>query len=283
MLSPGTDAANVSYESRAVCYVEAHRYRRDGTHECGPAVCTGFHWAVGDKLFLITNWHNVTGLRADTRQANGTFAPTHLELSFRENVRDIGSGTHITDLARMRAELYDDDDRPIWLEHPRIKNCDVVAIPADGYDWCGKVQPVNLKRQYENFQPQAGDDCFIVGYPEGFRGPLTTPIWKRASIATEPELSIEDTPIFLVDSATRPGMSGSPVFARFQGMWGRDNKPLQTGGSEAPILGSWTKFLGVYAGREGHERDGFQLGRVWQASVVNEIVQEGIFPANPHA
>ncbi len=58
---------------------------------------------------------------------------------------------------------------------------------------------------------RAGDDCFILGYPlQNYEG-LKFPIWKRGSIATDTNLGLGDHPAFLVDAATTPAMSGSPI------------------------------------------------------------------------
>ena len=46
------------------------------------------------------------------------------------------------------------------------------------------------------------------------------PIWKRGSIASEPEIPIDGKPMFYIDTATRQGMSGAPVFAQTSGFWG---------------------------------------------------------------
>lgn len=273
-----SEVPSVAYESRGVCYCEAYRFLGD-LLEHGPARCTAFFWTEGDSLFLITNWHNVTGLRPDTRKPIGSFAPTHLEFTCRENVHRLDDESHFTQSSKFRISLYD-HGFPIWLEHPVRSECDVVAIPLHGLDWKGRILPINSKMQYDHYNPEVGDDCFIVGYPEGLSGPIDTPIWKRGSIATEPDLPYREMPAFLVDSATRKGMSGAPVFARFHGLWGRDGKPLDY--QKAPILGHWTKFLGVYSGREGVEQDGFQLGRVWHASVVPEIIAGNLKGEHPH-
>jgi len=54
----------------------------------------------------------------------------------------------------------------------------------------------------------------VLGYPEGMIGPGRSPIWKRGSMASEPKYNWRDKPGFLIDTATRNGMSGAPVVAR---------------------------------------------------------------------
>lgn len=56
-------------------------------------------------------------------------------------------------------------------------------------------------------------DVFVLGYPKGISGGGEFPIWKRASIATEPDIQLGTLPKMLVDTATREGMLGAPVIA----------------------------------------------------------------------
>ncbi|UWQ94137.1 serine protease [Rhodobacteraceae bacterium M385] len=271
---------SVSFESRAVCYIQLFRKFPDGAR-CGAASATGFHWSFGGKLYLITNRHNVTGLDPTTGNPVGSFTPTHMHVWFNEMADQVVEEGRRVIFAGKEIALFDSSDVPVWLEHHLGSQVDIVAIPIEDYDFRKKIYTVNQKQQLSDFHPMCGDDCFIVGYPEGLSGPSGTPIWKRASIATEPELDYDNKPLFLADSLTRKGMSGSPVFARVPGLWGQEGAQLSIGGSSS-ILGYWTKFIGVYAGREASESEGFQLARVWKHSVLNELISSGVTPRNPH-
>jgi hypothetical protein len=130
---------------------------------------------------------------------------------------------------------------------------------------------------------QAGMDVFVLGFPFAMQPTGGFPIWKRASVATEPDIAIDDLPKFFVDTATRPGMSGSPVILR---SWG-DYMTVHGEVSASPFI--CTKFVGVYSGRvsDARELNGTpdhvrteqeadllraQLGVVWKAHVVDEII-----------
>ncbi len=275
------DTIRVAFESRAVCCIQCFRRFDDGSKH-GPAMATGFYWSKGDQLYLITNWHCITGFNANDGKPIGTFTPTHLHVWFNENQPSDDEGSRHVKFGGREVALYDANNVPTWLEHPLGKKVDIVAIPLDDYDWKGKFYCVNGKKQLMDFSPMVGDDCFIVGYPDGFLGPNGTPIWKRASIATEPELDYSEAPLILVDSLTRKGMSGSPVFAKVPGLWGQDGAQLTIGDGGSPYLGYWTKFIGVYAGREWNDNEGFQLARVWKSSAVDVIIEEGRIPCHPH-
>ncbi len=67
---------------------------------------------------------------------------------------------------------------------------------------------------------RCGDDAFVLGYPHFVDGGASfLPIWKRASIASDPRIAQGPghPPRVLVDTATRQGMSGGPVFVRQSG------------------------------------------------------------------
>lgn len=87
----------------------------------------------------------------------------------------------------------------------------------------------------------------------------------------------------MIDSATRVGLSGAPVVARAIGFFDRNADGVQIGGSDPTFLGRWSFFLGIYSGRQGDESDGFQLGRVFHAELLEKIVTNHIQPNSPHS
>ena len=109
---------------------------------------------------------------------------------------------------------------------------------------------------YKDLAIFVGDEAFVVGYPMP-TAVTPFPIWKRASIAYEPHASIDDLPKILVDTATRPGMSGSPVLLMHRGLF-------RERGGKIDVLGSAKAFLGVYSSGVG-DLEGLQLGTVWKA------------------
>lgn len=86
-------------------------------------------------------------------------------------------------------------------------------------------------------------------------------------MATEPEIPIDKVPKFLVDTASRPGMSGSPVIKHTFGGFG-------VPGGLAFASGPASKLVGVYSGRIGAEDEmKAQLGVVWHIDLVGEIIR----------
>lgn len=230
---------------------------------------TGFLWKHDGEVFLVTNWHNLTGVRPDTLKPNGSFFPNVLKLSFHvcKNRKDDGDWIAVRE---RNIPLFDKSDQPVWIEHSRQHKVDVAVVRlsdetfVDGQPYC--INEINFERRWI---PPVGAECFVVGYPEGLTGPFDTPIWKRASIASEPNHPVEYQPEILIDTLGNEGLSGSPVIAQASGVFA----PKDNG---KPGIGTWRNFLGIYAGRTSEDGVGFQLGRVWKAGLLNEIFQAGV-------
>ena len=228
------------------------------------AVGTAFTWLLPDTgLALVTNWHVTTGRNNETGQCLNKHGgvPDHLRVHVPHTERR--DAPHIVTVA-----TTDTDSEPLWTEHPdRGRAVDVVALAFD--------PPAGLNLMPLNVLPMAalkqriGMPVFILGFPFGRMG-IGMPVWKQATLASEPFLSPDgDHPYLIVDTASRPGMSGSPVIQRIHGA-----VALETGESGTIADGDGAfNFIGVYSGRF-HTEDGeeAQLGRVWPRVLVDEIL-----------
>ncbi len=224
---------------------------------------TGFAWRHHGVNYLITNWHVVTMIDPNTSRNLHSRAARPDRLHLQLNMKRYDWGKIPLDV-----QLYDANSRPIWLVHPvHRRKIDVVAIqlplcPEDA-DYC----PINeaIPRDDE-LAIRISMEVFVLGYPFGVRLP-GLPVWKRGSIATEPQLAPLTDQYFLINSASRPGMSGGPVLRR---SWGTK---VTEQGATYTIAGSATRFIGVYSGRL-YTRDFLeaQLGRVWPAHLITEII-----------
>lgn len=229
---------------------------------------TGFVYRDASNYFLTTNWHNVTGrnpLNGEYFSVNAA-APDIISTLFRD--KENPGNCH-----REIINLYQDEHmlEPVWLEHPKYgRKVDAVAIPlnekiTENY----KLFAINDISFDDEFKEEVADEAFVVGYPFSDVTYMQMPIWKKASIASEPDINLNDVPKMLIDTATRPGLSGSPVIMQRIGIHGMKNGIMT--GSE--IIGRIRKFLGIYSGRIGEDEFKAQLGIVWKARVVTEIIQ----------
>jgi hypothetical protein len=119
-----------------------------------------------------------------------------------------------------------------------------------------------------------GMEVFILGYPFGSNMPAL-PVWKRGSIASEPDMvqNYKDaTGYYLVDTASRPGMSGSPVILRSWSNHILESSMRTTSNDKLPIDG----IIGVYSGRLKSKQEEAQIGLVWHVDYIEQIIDAGI-------
>jgi hypothetical protein len=224
------------------------------------AAATAFFYVHDGRLYLVSNWHNFAGRNPTTHQA---LSPTG-GVPDGVSCYAILSGEFIN-RQWLRLPLRDANG-PLWYEHPDFKsNIDIGVLPVtlpEGY----QAKPINTLPMTE-MRLSVSDDVFIIGYPFGLVQRGGMPIWKRASVASEPGMS---EPTFLVDTATRAGMSGSPVLHKYRGFYKTD--PTEQGVSGNDWFGEGTQFVGVYSGRIGESELEAQLGRVWKKYLIDEVI-----------
>jgi hypothetical protein len=260
----------------SLCTVPLEQYFKDAQHETRLSQGTGFIWRVGKSYdYLVTNWHVLSGrdfFTGENLNKHGGRPPV-LRAIF-----DMKTG--LFDRYRLEIGIRDKDDRPLWFVHPSRK-VDIAVIPI-----AVVRAPINDPNAFSLLYPinelanapvriGVGMDVFILGYPFAIELP-GYPVWKRGSIASEPELAavtsalgsaVKQTDYMLVDTASRPGMSGAPVIRR--SWWNHDLQASYSAVTGEPI----DRFIGVYSGRahtDGpHEA---QIGLVWNASLIEEII-----------
>lgn len=241
------------------CSVFIELYLDEQTERPGGIGTAFFYLTKYNDCFLITNWHCVTGINPETNEhmsRNGVVNPKIMDVHFLKK----GS---INEWIVKRIPLLDDNDKRLYLEHPKGQIIDVVAIKLDKFD---DVDLFNIwEGTYsEEFNKDITDSCSIIGFPKGISTGGKFPIWKTGSLASEMELNHDGKPMFLIDASTREGMSGSPVYCT------KNN--IATFGSQFMVgPGLLLNFVGVYAGRIG---DDIEIGRVFKGICVEEIIQD---------
>lgn len=260
--------------SWSVCPLELVR-NHEG-QKIGSALGTGFLWAHNEKIYLITNWHNVTGIDPYTNKLLSDFIPNQLCVRLFKSTKHKGKDAVYSN--PYFCDLYE-NGVPTWYEHKDGRKVDCVALHLE-YDDIQNVvsRALNETKFQTKLNPYIGMDCYVVGYPKGLYGQGRTAIWKRGSIATEPEFDHLGEPLFLIDTATRKGMSGSPVIGQHSGVWGIKDGKLQ----DDSLFGTCRNLIGIYSGRVGDDELGVQLGRVWKSKVIEEILELQKKGTNPH-
>ncbi len=232
------------------------------------AIGTAFFYIYEGQEYFITNWHNVTGRHPWDNSCISKYAAIPDNLVIRLPYLET-SESGVTGLKWIPKvlNLYEDEDRikPIWWEHPEHgSNVDAVAIELEGLSDTKAIAANAEVLNLDLLQLVPGMDVFVLGFPRGISGGGRFPIWKRGSIASEPDINIDDLPKIYIDTATREGMSGAPVYAQESGFWTSEGKTLIEDG----VFGKGHRFLGIYSGRVGNDPFYAQLGVIWKEEAI---------------
>ncbi|MBU0740040.1 MAG: serine protease [Alphaproteobacteria bacterium] len=265
---------------------------------------SGFVAKFGQEYFLVTNWHVVSGRNPITKKLTSSVAAIPDALEFHVTVitseRGDGNKTSTTLYFKpMKIDLYAEEN-PIWLEMTESDHqVDVAILPLSelveelqqpmtrlafieagavtlkrGLSVSGASAPLKAEG-VSHFYPQVGSEVFVLGYPHGIELAGVFPIWKRASIASEPQATItsggfEYADMLYVDALTKGGMSGSPVIA-----FPREGDVYVTDdGVAVTMKADGAHLVGIYAGRDGvtNEELEFSIGRVWKSATIGNIL-----------
>ncbi|TYL89968.1 trypsin-like peptidase domain-containing protein [Bradyrhizobium rifense] len=226
---------------------------------------TGFMWKIQEKYYLVTNWH-VLSMRDFFTGKN--LRPDAGRPNLLRTLFNIQTGSF--DKQQWDIKIRDDDDKPLWLVHPgRRVDVAVLPIPFKPEELIISLYPLNVLANAA-LRIEVGMEVFILGYPFEIKPPAY-PVWKRGSIASEPQLARQTTDYMLVDTASRPGMSGAPVIRR---SW---TNHMVEPGMVALVDTPLNRFIGVYSGRvpTDHPHEA-QIGLVWGDYLIHEIIAGNI-------
>lgn len=233
----------------------------------GQDLATGTAFAVqrNGLTYLVTNRHNLSGRRSDDNQSMHRSGATPDAITIVHNkAGSVGEWMPVIE------PVVNADGAPLWLEHPDFKSAvDVVALPLTNLDDVA-IYPHDPWAGQPAVSSGVATSLNIVGFPFGLTGGGALAIWSRGTVATEPDVNFDDKPLFLIDSRTRPGQSGSPVI-----FYSDNGMVAMADGSSAMFNGPVERLLGVYSGRVNSESD---LGMVWKASCIVDIVERGARP-----
>jgi hypothetical protein len=201
------------------------------------------HW-------LVTNWHVLTGRNADDPSQilhPKSALPNRVSLTLTINAGQ-PEYESVTDERLLQQELffelYNKDGLALWRQHERKNEMDVAIINTRGFlstrfHYVG----INELPMQNDMSIEIGNEVFILGYPLGFTHFMNTPIWKRGSIASEPNLETPEARTrVVIDATTRQGMSGSPVVMRAKTHYVAE-------GGEIKTQINATRWIGIYASR----------------------------------
>lgn len=219
---------------------------------------TGFVVQKGNTYYLITNRHVVTARRPDNDASLDPLSRVPDQVQILQNTKGKLGQWHWVSEDLLESATH----APRWIEHPTLgKRVDVVFLPltkTEGIDF----YPIDLNSRNTPIRLLPAGTLSIVGFPFGHSSFSGLAIWKSGTIASDPDIDYDNAPQFLIDVTGRPGMSGSPVYARRVGGY------LDEQGNYQMIPGVVDRFVGVYAG--GIDQFS-EVGRIWKVSTVMDI------------
>jgi hypothetical protein len=288
--------------SHATTYLETYVVRQDGQHEYR-SFATGFFVRKHSKLYLTSNWHVFTGLDpANTTESHPKGPPHYIKATVRNK-----DGKHLSILS---IPLYSNTWSPLWLEHAEgpVVDLAILELPNEVEERF-QISAISLLVDQHTINSAISRDVYILGYPFdgdhfaksfGNAHGHELPIWKRGSIASEPEMSLGGR-VVLIDSLSRPGMSGSPVVIA------EDHDMMTTNDSETikalkdetlsplervmqinvdsmrSVRERHFNFFGIYSGVIGLTKgNDVALGKCWTSAALQELLDAPVGGAMPH-
>jgi hypothetical protein len=270
------------------------------------STATGFVMRYGQKYVLVTNWHVLSGFNPtnDKCLSDTGAIPNRIECHVTVSQKFTTDGGQTGESLFFKPLSIDIliDDRPVWSDgRSDAPQNDYAVIDLERYlpelreEGCslrailgGRVTPKKNAvfavgrpfpaEDFCNIYPPVGAEVFVLGYPNGIATNGLFPIWKRGSIASEPQGSIrfaglEYDNAFYIDALTKSGMSGSPVVCLCK----PGDRLYSEEGVTCTIHAEETHVVGVYAGREGITQEEYELsvGRVWKIGAVEKLILNG--------
>lgn len=233
---------------------------------------------------LVTNWHVLTGRNAESpdtiiHQQGAIPNRIRMSLTLKPDQPEYEGDTTKQLMQEVFIQLFNDQGRAEWAQHAEKNKFDVALVspPAASLNRY-HIVGVNEISQRTNMSIEIGNEVFILGFPLGFTHLTTMPIWKRGSIATDPNFETPETgPKVVIDATTRGGMSGSPVIMRAKTHY------VSTGGQTVADHNA-TRWIGIYSSRPtlapganvGEEDKRAEVGYFFKNGCVIETIEHGI-------
>jgi len=219
-----------------------------------------------DGLFLVSNWHVFSGRDPADGQLiiRDATEPDTLRISHHVDGK---LGRFVTHDHRVKGE----DGEPLWRMHPRGQDVDIAVLRIDLPPGTQAFPLNEIPAQDERMHLQIAAEIYILGFPLAIKYAGELPIWKRATVASEPEVGVRGLPHFFADTATQRGMSGSPVIMWAYGPW------TDTDGAKHLETEYVRRIVGIYSARmNANDEFKAQLGIVWNRAAIDEVIDHGV-------
>jgi S1-C subfamily serine protease len=213
---------------------------------------TGFVVKFGSENYLVSNRHVLTGLDPFTNK------PLSLEGDIPNvvSIRYYCPETKPEPWLLQGEKLYEDGNAR-WVDKSLGSEfADIAVLPLNFIPERVRLYPLELSTTPIKAEITPGMPVYIIGYPAGISVGGGWPVWITGHLASDMEHDHGGRPVFLINAKSVGGLSGSPVFTRF-------NDKAQ--------------FLGVHSSglRTRELRESF-ISVVWRAQILQEILQSDV-------
>lgn len=225
---------------------------------------TAFAYKHNNNKYLVTNYHVAYGINPETKKVINSMGAIPNKIECNYYTKDLKSKYFRID--------YIDDTNPFKYisKDGNIIDIAIYQLPNSFDGVCiNEIGEIFNEPAYEDKLNLKITEClYVLGYPRGINVE-ETPIWKRSSIASEPDLDINGVPSFYIDTTTREGMSGAPVI-----IYCGDGNYRNAEGTYIMAGYSVYKFIGIYSGRDRNDEPHIaQLGRVWKRELIDTVIE----------
>jgi len=232
---------------------------------------TGFFYGVPnasnviDTVFLVTNYHVVTGNSPNTSlPARGDRVVFYLHTDKQDPSR----------VQQVALPLYSTAGVPHWVQSEEHPDADLILLPLSAESYAGIEMFVFVDshtRGKITIRPTS--PATLLGYPYGFSDTVNRlPVWKTGHVASEPNVDFQGKPAFLVDVSAFPGMSGSPVLAVANGVY-EDDQGTMGMGRVIRLLGVFSAMPVVRSDIPGQADTSLELGIVWKSALIADLAR----------
>ncbi len=217
---------------------------------------TGFFYFSKERLYLVSAKHVFLDNISDHR-------PDSFEIILHK------ASTHLTEVGHRRLNLYDENGRQLWLEHPTDRDVDIAAIPIDEKN-LREENYFFIALSCNDFYPSestlsVGEDVFVAGYPRAvYDEEHNLPVFRKAMIASVYGVPYRERKYFLIDSLLHPGTSGAPVLTK------KKARQLPHLTDNISNESSRSYLVGIHSG-DLHEK--LELGIAWYSELLEEIIK----------
>jgi len=226
---------------------------------------TSFAYKYKDKKFLITNYHVAFGLNPENNILLNNKGAIPNKIIINYYTKDF--------ILMYYTILFGDQQNPFKFIKIYSTIVDIAVFQLDDKFNGVCINEIENLFNFPKFETDIilhiTEQLYVLGYPRSINI-YNTPIWKRSSIASEPELDPNEIPYFYIDTTTREGMSGAPViFYTENGNYKRSN------GCQVLAGGNAYNLAGIYSGRDHNDESHIaQLGKVWKKELIEKIIEE---------